>query len=104
MYRNRNGLLLVVSGPSGVGKGTVCKALLERLETMRISISATTRPRRVNEIDGVNYFFKTQEEFEAMIEHGEFLEYMQVFGLNYSARLKRTLKRSEGTATIYCSR
>ena len=83
MYRNRNGLLLVVSGPSGVGKGTVCKALLERLETMRISISATTRPRRVNEIDGVNYFFKTQEEFEAMIDHGEFLEYIQVFGLNY---------------------
>ena len=80
---NRRGLLLVISGPSGVGKGTICKALFARNATMKFSVSATTRQARPGEIEGVNYFFKTQQEFEGMIKNGEFLEHMLLFGTNY---------------------
>lgn len=77
------GALIVLSGPSGVGKGTVCKALLARNPQVKLSVSATTRAPRPGEVEGVSYFFKTREEFERMIAAGEFLEYMDVFGMNY---------------------
>lgn len=83
MKEQRNGLLLVVSGPAGVGKGTLGKALMERNHTIKMSVSATTRAPRPGEIEGVHYFFKTEEEFKAMVDRGEFLEYMHVFGSNY---------------------
>ena len=83
MKQTRNGLLLVVSGPAGVGKGTVDSALLSRNSGMRMSVSATTRAPRPGEIDGVHYFFKTEEEFARMIEENAFLEYMHVFHTNY---------------------
>ena len=83
MQNNREGLLIVISGPSGVGKGTICKIILERNKNAKLSVSATTRQKRQDDIEGVNYFFKTKEEFERMIENNEFLEYMQVFGMNY---------------------
>ena len=83
MQKSRNGLLLVISGPSGVGKGTICDGILDRSPNARLSISATTRPMRQNEIDGVDYFFKSYEEFDRMIKNNEFLEYMHVFGTNY---------------------
>lgn len=83
MQNTREGLLIVLSGPSGVGKGTVLKAVLSRNSNMKLSISATTRAPRPTETDGVDYFFKTPEEFTRMIEAGEFLEYMHVFGSNY---------------------
>ena len=67
MNQSREGLLLVVSGPAGVGKGTLDKALLERHQDMKLSVSATTRAPRPGEIDGVHSFFKTEEEFKAMI-------------------------------------
>lgn len=70
------GLLIVLSGPSGVGKGTVRKALFSREDTaFEYSISMTTRKPRTGEVDGVDYFFKTHEEFEALIEQGKLLEY-----------------------------
>lgn len=77
------GLLLVISGPSGVGKGTICKELVKRNANMNISVSATTRKCRPGEVEGVNYFFKTKEEFQQMVEKGEFLEYMKLFNNNY---------------------
>lgn len=83
MQISREGLLIVLSGPSGVGKGTVLSALLDRNPNMKLSISATTRPPRPNETDGVDYFFKTHDEFTRMIKAGEFLEYMHVFNANY---------------------
>ncbi len=82
MY-NKKGLLLVVSGPSGVGKGTVCRELIKKNDSIRISVSATTRKPRPGETEGVSYFFRTPEEFEQMIAKGEFLEYMCVFKSNY---------------------
>lgn len=83
MSQSREGLLLVVSGPAGVGKGTLNKTLLDRHADMKLSVSATTRAPRPGEIEGVHYFFKTEEEFKAMIERDEFLEYMHVFETNY---------------------
>ena len=83
MPHTRKGLLLVVSGPSGVGKGTVGKALMARNPTIRFSVSCTTRLPRPSELDGLHYFFKTDEEFEQMIDEGAFLEYTKVFGANY---------------------
>lgn len=83
MAEKTKGVLIVLSGPSGVGKGTVCKELLARNPQVKLSVSATTRAPRPGEVEGVSYFYKTKEEFERMIEAGEFLEYMDVFGMNY---------------------
>ena len=76
---NRKGLLLVVSGPSGAGKGTICKALLNKNDQIKLSVSATTRKPRNGEVHGVNYFFIEKEEFTKMIENGEFLEHAQIY-------------------------
>ena len=76
---NRKGLLLVVSGPSGAGKGTICKALLNKNDQIKLSVSATTRKPRNGEVHGVNYFFIEKEEFTKVIENGEFLEYAQIY-------------------------
>lgn len=83
MQKPKKGLLIVLSGPSGVGKGVVCRALMERNPQMKLSVSATTRCKRHNEIDGVSYFFKSEEEFKRMIVNDEFLEYTSVYGSNY---------------------
>lgn len=69
------GLLLVVSGPSGAGKGTVCKALMEQHPEVCMSVSATTRKPRPGEADGVNYYFLEEEQFRSMIENHEFIEW-----------------------------
>lgn len=73
---NNEGLLLIVSGPSGAGKGTICNALLQKYpEQYALSISATSRSPRGTEQDGVEYFFKTREEFEEMIAADQLLEH-----------------------------
>ena len=69
------GKLIVISGASGVGKGTVLSRVMELRTDMRFSVSATTRPPRPNEVDGVHYYFITKEQFEAMIAADAFLEY-----------------------------
>lgn len=77
------GLLLVVSGPSGAGKGTICNLVREQLPEMGYSISVTTRQPRTGEVDGVNYFFKTVNQAKEMIAKGELLEYAEVYGNYY---------------------
>ncbi|MBP1047003.1 guanylate kinase [Enterococcus sp. BWM-S5] len=82
------GLLIVLSGPSGVGKGTVRKAIFESEEhDFQYSVSMTTRSKREGEIEGVDYYFRTREEFEAMIEAGEMLEYAEYVGNYYGTPL-----------------
>ncbi len=83
MARKKKGLLIVVSGPAGVGKGTVDGALIAKHPEIKMSVSVTTRAPRPGEIEGVHYFFRTKEEFDRMIEQNAFLEYMHVFGINY---------------------
>jgi guanylate kinase len=79
---NERGLLLVISGPSGAGKGTICKALLEKHDFW-LSVSATTRQPREGEIDGQNYYFVSKEDFLERIEKNDFLEYANVYGNYY---------------------
>lgn len=79
----RRGLLLVVSGPSGAGKGTICKALLARNPEIQISVSATTRNPRAGEVDGVNYHFISKETFESRIGEDGFIEHARVYDNYY---------------------
>lgn len=74
----KKGFLLVISGPSGVGKGTVLHDLMNTQKNLVYSVSVTTRKQRPGEIEGVSYFFKSHDEFEKMIEEDEFLEYAKV--------------------------
>ncbi len=77
--KSHKGLLIVISGPSGAGKGTICQKLLEQNNNLYLSVSATTRSPRVGEKDGVDYYFLTKEDFEHKIDNGNFLEYAQVY-------------------------
>lgn len=77
------GILIVLSGPSGVGKGTVCASLRECAPDVVYSVSATTRPAREGEVEGVNYFFKTREQFQQLIDTDEVLEWAEYVGNYY---------------------
>jgi len=79
----RRGLMLVLSSPSGAGKTSISRALLERDPKLSLSISATTRPQRQGEVDGTHYHFVTAEAFQAMVKDGALLEHAQVFGHAY---------------------
>ena len=74
---------MIVSGPSGVGKSTICKEVVKRIEDAHISVSVTTRPKGEGEVDGRDYWFVSKEQFEQRIKEGGFLEYAEVFGHLY---------------------
>ncbi|MDT8859083.1 guanylate kinase [Alkalihalobacillus sp. MEB130] len=86
--KKEKGLLLVLSGPAGVGKGTVCSALRQENTSVQYSVSATTRSPREGEQDGVNYFFKTREQFEKMIEQDQLLEWAEYVGNYYGTPIE----------------
>ncbi len=81
--RRKQGFLIVISGPSGAGKNTVVNELGQRLDKIRYSVSATTRPPGPGEVDGVHYNFVTCEKFQEMQEAGELLEWATVYGNSY---------------------
>lgn len=83
MEEKKKFLLIVISGPSGVGKQTIAKELLSLMPDIEVSISATTRPKRNGEQDGVDYYFLSKEDFEHKIKEGFFIEYAQVHGNLY---------------------
>ena len=80
---NRKGLVIVLSGPSGVGKSTICREVLKRLNDIELSVSVTTRPIAKNEVDGQDYRFVSKEEFKRMLDNRMFLEHAEVFGNFY---------------------
>lgn len=88
------GLLVVISGPSGAGKGTICKALLEKNDFW-LSVSATTRYPRAEEVDGINYYFFNKEKFTKTIEKQGFLEYAEVYGNYYGTPKDNVLSAIE---------
>lgn len=96
---NGKGILLIISGPSGAGKGTVVSKLKEK-SGYSLSISATTRKPRQNEIDGVHYFFKSKEEFEKMIEDKKLLEYADFCGNYYGTPTDFVNKRIENNKNV----
>jgi guanylate kinase len=79
----RRGLMLVLSSPSGAGKTTLSRWILEHDKNVVMSVSATTRPPRPNEVEGLDYFFTTEAEFQRQVRAGEFLEHATVFGNHY---------------------
>jgi guanylate kinase len=81
--RLRRGLLIVLSSPSGAGKSTISRLLLDADREVTMSVSATTRPKRPGEVEGVDYDFVDDARFDAMIEAGEFVEWAHVFGYRY---------------------
>lgn len=82
------GKLLVISGLSAAGKGTIAKELVDRFDNFVLSVSATTRDRRGNEVEGKDYFFVSKEEFKEMIDNGEFLEYAEYVNNYYGTPKK----------------
>lgn len=101
MNKNKEGLLIILSGPSGSGKGTIVKSLLSMREDTVLSISMTTRAPRPGEQEGVQYFFRTREEFEETIARDGFLEYAEYNG-NYYGTPEAPIRRwlSEGKNVI----
>lgn len=84
------GKLIVFSAPSGTGKSTIAKMVLERIPNIQFSVSATTRTKRAGEQEGVNYYFLTREEFEEKIRNGGFIEHEFFFGNHYGTLLDKT--------------
>ncbi|AGA70163.1 guanylate kinase [Desulfitobacterium dichloroeliminans LMG P-21439] len=83
MVEQNHGLLIVLSGPSGAGKGTLCQELLRQMPQVKYSVSATTRQPRPGEVDGLHYYFRSREEFQTMIEQDQLLEWAEFCGNFY---------------------
>ena len=92
---NRRGLVLVISSPSGAGKTTICKNIIEKVDNVSLSVSVTTRKKRKGEIEGKDYFFKTNEEFIPMMNNNDFIESAKVFGNFYGTLKAEVLQKIE---------
>lgn len=102
MINEKKGAILIISGPSGCGKSTLLKEVYKNIDNYYFSISTTTRSPRVGEVDGVDYFFTTKEEFEKDIDNGDFLEYAKVHDNYYGTSLKPINKAlQEGKLIIF---
>ncbi len=95
------GKLFILSGPSGAGKGTICRQLLKETDNLELSVSMTTRGVRSGEIEGVSYYFTDRETFNECIERGELLEYAEVYGNYYGTPRKPVIEKlARGTDVI----
>ena len=93
MAKAKLGSAIIISGPSGVGKSTVCSKVREQFPEMEFSISCTTRKPRPGEVDGVHYYYLSKEEFEKRISNGEFIEYARVFDNIYGTLASEVIDR-----------
>lgn len=99
---SRRGLLIILSSPSGAGKSTMAKRLMAWDPTLRFSVSATTRSPRPGEVEGRDYFFRSPEDFRALVAAGQMLEHAEVFGNSYgSPRAPVEAAMAEGRDTLF---
>ena len=102
MIKEKKGAILIISGPSGCGKSTLLKEVYKDIDDYYFSISTTTRAPREGEVNGVDYFFVTKEEFEKDINNGDFLEYAKVHDNYYGTSLKPIIQAlNEGKLVIF---
>lgn len=95
---HRRGLMFILSSPSGAGKTTISHKLLGADDEIRLSVSATTRPKRPGEVDGIDYHFVSDEKFDRMVEEDDFYEWAEVFGNKYGTPkgyIRKGLKQGE---------
>lgn len=97
---NNKGKVVIISGPSGVGKSTICKELVRRMNDVYLSISATTRPRSAGEVDGKDYWFISEQEFQKRIDNGQFLEHANVFGHLYGTPKDKIVEALEAGRVV----
>ena len=102
MTKNNNkGLVLVISSPSGAGKTTICKKLIDQVDGIDLSVSVTTRKKRKDEIDGKHYFFTNKDKFRKLLKENQFLEYANVFGCLYGTLKNEVVSKIDrGTDVI----
>lgn len=98
--KNYNGKIVIVSGPSGVGKTTICKEAVKRLDNVCLSVSVTTRAKGASEVDGQDYWFISKEQFQQRIEKGQLLEYAEVFGNFYGTPKDKTEEMLQAGKTV----
>ena len=99
MSEQERGLLVVISGPSGVGKTTIVHRVKDAFDAV-FSVSATTRPKSTSEIDGVDYFFISPEEFSSKVQNNEFLEHAEVFGCHHYGTLRDPVTKTLASGNI----
>ena len=92
---NRRGVILVISSPSGAGKTTICKQIIEKVDGVCLSVSVTTRKKRQSEVEGKDYFFENKKNFLHMVKNNKFIENAKVFGNHYGTLKDEVLKKIE---------
>ena len=92
-YIDNKGLLLIISSPSGAGKTTICKKLIDEIDDIDLSVSVTTRKKRKDEIEGIHYHFINEDKFKILLEQNQFLEHANVFGYLYGTLKKEVLSK-----------
>ena len=97
----KKGNYIIISGPSGVGKGTICKKVIEQLN-IEYSVSMTTREKREGEVDKINYYFTTKDDFERRIQNDEFIEYAKYNDNYYGTLKKEVLEKINEGKNIIC--
>src|SRR4030042_5249715 len=97
---NARGGIVIVSGPSALGKSTICRKLVERLDNADLSVSVTARPKSDREVDGKDYWFVSEEEFRRRIDKGLFLEHAEVFGNLYGTPRDKVEEALEAGKTV----
>lgn len=100
MKEERKGMLIVISGPSGTGKGTICERMLREDPTLVFSVSATTRAPREGEKDGVHYFFMAEEKYDELLSADAFLEHATVHGHRYGTLKSQVQKQMDGGLNV----
>jgi guanylate kinase len=98
--KSREGRVVMVSGPSGVGKSTICREVVKRLNNVYLSVSVTTRPRSETEVDGQDYWFISEKEFQERIDKGLLLEHAEVFGHFYGTPKDKVVEALEAGKVV----